>query len=381
MPKKTNFINNGVAYYRITATIGRNPDGSPIRKQILGSCKSDAEAKRDELIYNIQRGLGVGFDKLTFGDTFKEWFDNVHIPKLALSSATRYTTDYRLRIKPSCLSMMKLIDVKSLDIQKFYNGLLTAETSVTTIRNTHKLLSSFFSYCVKTDMIIKNPLHAVELPKERKVQPDKAVLNKSDIEKLVRDSRVNGDAFIFVFAVFTGLREGETLALTHKDIDLVNGFISINKSVNHLMINGKYQAALSTTKTTGSTRQIPLFDEIRPLLLTHIRNEKEKHIRLGVPFSEDSILFSSQSGGYIEARNLRRRWERLCKRISIERTTVHALRHTFCSMLAENGVNLKTASELMGHSDTNTTLKIYTHVQKEEKKRGIATLSSAFPVQ
>ena len=123
-----------------------------------------------------------------------------------------------------------------------------------------------------------------------------------------------------------------------------------------------------------------MLGNLKPLLLSHIRAEKEKSLRLGTPFNKNNILFSSETGNYIEAQNLRTRFKRLLNKLQIEPVTVHTLRHSFCSILAENGVNLKTASELMGHADINTTLAIYTHVQNEEKKRGIATLSSVFTV-
>ena len=152
----------------------------------------------------------------------------------------------------------------------------------------------------------------------------------------------------------------------------------MNKSVNHLTHEGIYQAVLSTTKTSGSIREVPLLGDLKPLLLAHIRAEKEKCFKLGIPFAGSNILFSSETGGYIEGKNLRTCFKRLLNRLEIEPVTIHTLRHNFCSTLAENGVNIKTASELMGHADINTTLKIYTHLQQEEKKRGIATLSSVF---
>lgn len=66
---------------------------------------------------------------------------------------------------------------------------------------------------------------------------------------------------------------------------------------------------------------------------------------------------------------MRTRFKRLLNRLEIEHVTVHTLRHSFCSTLAENGVNLKTASELMGHADINTTLAIYTHVCQKQKNK------------
>jgi len=380
MARKTNVTINNRSYYRVTATIGKKTDGTAIRKQFYGSCRREAVEKRDEYMFQLKQGLCIGFDKRALVDAFKEWFEHVHAPTLSLSSISRYETLYRLRIQPSGFALIKLADVKALHIQMFYSSMLKDKVSANTVRKIHQLLCGFFAYCVNTDLIAKNPILAVEPPKERKMLTRRSCLEKTDVEKIVAHVKENMEDFIFVFAVLTGLRQGEILALTHEDINVENGFITINKSVNYLTVDGVYQAVLSTTKTVGSIRQVPLLENLKPMLLAHMEAEREKHTKKGIKFSDRSILFSSESCRYVDGRNLRKRLQRLYNRLGIESTTFHGLRHTFCSVLAENGVNPKTTSELMGHSDTRTTLKIYTHVHKEEKKRGIATLASVFPM-
>ena len=106
MPRKTNFSVNGSDYSRVRATVGKKSDGTAIIKAFYGTSKKEAEAKRDAYLQGIKKGLAVGHDKLTFGAAFKEWFEHVHKPKLAISSATRYETDYRLRVLPSLLCNM-----------------------------------------------------------------------------------------------------------------------------------------------------------------------------------------------------------------------------------------------------------------------------------
>lgn len=380
MPRKTNFTVNGRKYYRVTAKVGINSNGTPIRKQFLGLGKREAEAKKAEYLEYINKGLAVGFDKLTFGAAFNEWFEVVHSRKLKLSSKMRYETDIRLRILPSTLVTKKLVEIKSIDIQHFYNTLTDIGTSANSVRNAHKLLSAFFTYCEDKDIIIKSPLrkNLIVLPECRDIKTEKKYLSNTDISKIIDYTNTNLDTFIFLFMIFSGLRIGEVLALEHKDVDIVDKIITVNKTVTHLTINGSYQPIVSTTKTKGSTREVPLFKKILPLLKLHINSEQEKHKKLGIKSTENKILFSSSVGSYIEKRNLRRKWERMCRCLNIEKTTVHALRHTFCTMLAEQGVNLKTTSELMGHSDTKTTQRIYVHVKKDEKIRAIATLSSVY---
>jgi len=375
MAKKTNIEINGSNYFRVTATIGKDNSGKPIRKQFYGDSKKEAEAKRDEFILNLSKGLSINFDKALFGLAFKSWFDNVLRPSISLSSYNRYEMDYRIRIKDSSLSQMKLIDIKSIHIQGFYNDLLKSYT-VNTVKLTHKLLNNFFNYCVRADLIIKSPMYAVELPKEEKTTATNKAISDTDIEKLVQAAKDDIENFIFIFAIFTGMRQGEILSLCHSDIDFAENTITVNKSVKFLTVDGVYQPVLSQTKTGYSTRTIPIMNEILAPLKAYIRYEKEKHLGLSIPFGANNTLFTSKACTYREAANIRKILIRLCRKIDIEETTFHSLRHTFCTLLAKNNVPLKTASELMGHSDIGITAKIYTHVDMDEKRKGIQKLSA-----
>ena len=377
MPRKTNTTINGSDYFRVTATIGHNSDGRPLRKQFYGDSKKDAEAKRDAYLLNIHKGLSLNFDKATFGGAFKAWFENVLKPSISLSSYNRYKIDYRLRIKESALSALKLTDVRAIHVQSYYNGLLES-FSVNTVKQTHKLLKSFFIYCVKADLIIKNPLLAVELPHDDNADTVNTAISNNDVEKFLQAARNDINQFIYVFAVFSGLRLGEITALTHKDINFKDNQIHVNKSMKYLVADGEYKPVVNRPKTDCSVRDVPILDEIQALLKAHIRYEKEKHFKLSIPFSEDCILFSSTICGYREGPNVRKALGRLCKRLDMNDTTFHSLRHTFCTILARQGVSLKAASVLMGHSNISITAKIYTKIDQDELKKEIQKLSVYF---
>ena len=225
MAKKTNVTINGKSYAKVSATVGKDSKGKPIRKQFYGSCKKEAEAKRDEFLSSVGKGLPVNFDKALFGVAFKSWFENVLRPSISLSSYNRYEMDYRIRIKESILSKMKLVDIKSIHIQTFYKELL-ADYTVNTVKLTHKLLNNFFNYCVRADLIIKSPMYAVELPKDEKTTVTNKAISDRDIQKLVQAVKDDMDNFIFIFAMFTGLRQGEILSLTHEDINFEENILS-----------------------------------------------------------------------------------------------------------------------------------------------------------
>jgi integrase len=374
--KKTNFTANGQSYYRTTATIGHDADGKPIRKQFYGSSKKDATDKRDEYLCEIKKGLSFGYDKALFGDVLDTWMTEVLKPSVSVSTYRRYTTEYTARLKSCELSSVKLKDIKSINIQSLYNALLKDNT-IETVHFTHRLIRMFFNYCVKAEIIGRNPIAAVELPKRRKSEKNKA-LSRESVDIIVAAAKGNIAYFIYVFAVFTGLRQGEVLALTHADIDVKNDVISVNKSLSRILIAGEYRDVVTPTKTEGSIREIPLLPEVKALLLEHIVSEKKKHLRLGIPFKNDRPLFTSSTGEYLIGSAVYRSLNNMLGKIGVEKTTFHSLRHTFCTLLAENGVPLKTASVLMGHSTIAMTAEIYTHVNNKELKKGIEKLSVLF---
>jgi integrase len=385
MPRKTNTTitktdkdgkESKYNYYRVTATVGKNADGKPIRKQFYGASKKDAEQKRDDYMTGLKQGLSVGYDKATFGKAFEHWLE--HVQKAAIGPATyiKYESMHRLHIAPCGLAGMKLVDIRAANIQGVYNELLQT-TTAKNIHQIHKLLKVFFKYCLETDALIKSPLLAIKLPDLPKQSEVNTALSDEDIERLVRAAKEDMKNFPFVFAMFTGLRAGELLALKYKDIDFKTDMISVNKNVRYLSVDGKYQPVLSDTKTESSIRKVPILAEIKPMLIAHIENTRKASRVLSI--RGDFLLFPSETGTYREQNNFLQSFKRLCDKLGIEKgCTIHSLRHTFCTILARQGVSLLDASKLMGHSNVSITAKVYAHVSDDDKKNAVKKLAAYF---
>jgi integrase len=205
MPRKTNFTAGNHDYYRTTATVGKKPDGSPLRKQFYGSSKKEAEAKRDEYMAALRQGLGVGYDKATFAIAFKHWLEHVQRHAIGPATYAKYECLHRLHIAGCGLAGMRMIDIKGANIQGCYNALLET-TTAKNVHQVHRLLKVFFGYCLKADILVKNPLLAVELPKIPNEPEKNTALSDADIGKLVAACKEDIKHFPFVFACFTGLR-------------------------------------------------------------------------------------------------------------------------------------------------------------------------------
>jgi integrase len=377
MPKKTNFTANGNNYYRVTATVGKNPDGSPIRKQFYGESKKAAEQKRDDYKAGLKRGLNVDYEKATFGVAFKHWFENIHRYAISISSYNRYEGLYRMYVVGCELASMRLIDIKCVNVEAMYNA-LRETTTPNNIRNINKLLKIFFNRCIEDGALVKSPLPSSDkLPKTRQEALTNTALTDSDIVKLINACNSDIKHFPYLFACFTGLRAGELLALNYKDLDFKDGMITVNKSVKYLTVDGVYKPILSDPKTKESNRRVPILPEIQNLLLGHIDHIKQTHNVISI--SGNFLLFPSDSGTYRDSGNFLKTFKRLCEKLNITKgCTVHSLRHTFCTILARQGVSLLDASRLMGHSSVNTTANIYSHVSDDDKKNAVQKLAAYF---
>ncbi|MCL2249103.1 MAG: site-specific integrase [Oscillospiraceae bacterium] len=376
MPRKTNFSVNGSEYFRVTATIGKKPDGKPIRKQFYGVSKKDAENKRDEYLSGLKQGLAIDYDKATFANAFEHWLEHVHRSSVSISTYTGYKAFHRLHIASCELAGMRLAEIRGANIQACFNAMLE-RISASNVRRVYKIMRIFFRYCLKADILVKNPLLSVELPKVPEKVEVNTALSDADVQKLIAAAQEDIKIFPFVFCAFTGLRSGELLALTYKDIDFKDAMVTVNKTVKRLKVNGEYQPVVSDTKTVGSIRRVPLLAEIRGLLNKYIAylGDRTKIVTM----NGDFILFPSDTDEYRYCAEFLRAFKRLCERLDITQgCTVHSLRHTFCTILARQGVSILDASRLMGHTNINITAQIYSHVSDHEKKSAVEKLSAYF---
>ena len=173
-------------------------------------------------------------------------------------------------------------------------------------------------------------------------------LEKNEIENILNSIKNNTVRSIAILQLHTGLRIGEALALTPKDVDFKNKTISINKTK---LVNGEVTAP----KTISSVRTIEVSDFILKLLYDFISN---REFIFNICYR--TILNS------LQPLNVRS----------------HLFRHTHVALLIEAGIPIKVISERLGHSDINTTLSIYTHVTENMKidlRNKLDNLSPFFP--
>jgi integrase len=239
-----------------------------------------------------------------------------------------------------------------------------------TIRKIHNIINSALNQAVDNELMHKNVSKNVQLPKLIKPQVKAFTLQEQNsFFEAAKEYRLNN---AFVVNVDTGLRAGELLALTWKDIDLDNGLLTVNKnimSVKNRDENAQTKNKLivqDSPKTEAGNRTIPLTK--RSLIILKGMHE----------IKTTDIVFPSEKNTYISLRNYQRTFYKVLDKAGMEKCSPNVLRHSFVTRCFERNVQTKVISEMVGHAKLAHTTDIYTHVMLNVKRDAVNALDELY---
>lgn len=384
MARKTNIKINGSQYYRVTAVVGRDGNGKIIRKQFYGKDKSDAENKKNEYLNGIKNGLNVNFQDVSLGDLLHLWLFEVMKEQLKPSTFERYEGIYRNYIKNNNIYGIKICNLQSIQLQRYYNRLYKSGKSSNVIKNLNKLLREFFNYALDEGYTNRNPCSRLSIPGKKDIQKEEIqVFTDDEIHKFEKSLNGNRLKALFLLDIGTGLRQGELLALKWDDIDIDKMELHVKSSLKKVSIIESddvrsYKTIEQTPKSQSSIRTVPIPSTLIPILKKHkLQQEKEK-LAADESFNNNNFVFTTSTGCTIDSRNLIRAYSRALKKANIPYRKFHSLRHTYATKLFERNNRLETVQKLLGHSSISITADIYTHVMPSQKTNTAETLNDLF---
>jgi len=260
------------------------------------------------------------------------------------------------------LNELKLENGKYLVNQWIERGL-----QVSTMQVILRIANQCLYEARKQDYINHNPFLLLKLPKKRrKLIRALTVDEQKDLEKAAL-SKKNHTGLPTFLALHTGLRIGEIAALKWSDIDFERNIITVNKTYQRVPLgirDQKTQLILGSTKTESGTRSIPIGKPLRKQLMRYRRTATEKHV------------FSTK-GHPVEPRLLTYHFHQIRKQCGLEDIHFHQLRHTFATRCLEPQSDIKSVSDMMGHSSTQLTLDTYADSMMEQKTKVIFQMEAA----
>jgi integrase len=232
-------------------------------------------------------------------------------------------------------------------------------------------LNHVFNCAAIDGTIEKNPCRALK-PLKRNTPPVSETKHRALTEEETRlffDTAAATQSYYihdFELLIKTGLRIGELAALNRADIDRINGFIHVKRTVSRDAAGGYIIGA--DAKTKSGQRDIPLTEELNGII-----KEQLAYNRMIFGFDNmDGYIFRSTEGGILREYSINREIKKICKIADIEPFTCHCFRNTFATRFIEQRPqDFKILSEILGHKDISITLNLYTHVMDENKKKAM----------
>lgn len=171
-----------------------------------------------------------------------------------------------------------------------------------------------------------------------------------------------------LISLYSGIRIGELCALKWEDIDFKKSLVYINKTMQRIYIKDKNdntsKIIITSPKTKNANREIPINKNFLELL-KKVKSSKNNYVLTGTE-------------KYLEPRSYRKHFEKVLKELKIKHFNFHSLRHTFATNCISLGVDYKTVSEILGHSNVNITLNLYIHPRLSQKKKCIDLVCKVF---
>lgn len=271
----------------------------------------------------------------------------------------KYRYHLKKYILPSSLSQKLVCEITSMDLADFSDSLINQNLSYNTINDILLVLGSLLRFAHK---FLNNKL--IPVPYVKGDKKEMRVLSRKEqiiLENYI-DNEINPTTFGIILALYTGIRIGELCALQWKDID--SGNINIHKTMYRIKKDQKTEVVIASPKTVSSFRIIPI-----PAFLKYKINSFRQE--------DDFYVIGSKKTPVVEPRLMQIRFKKIIKQCNFENVTFHTLRHTFATRCVECGFDIKSLSEILGHSDVKTTLNRYVHSTMEQKQINMDKLESA----
>ena len=295
------------------------------------------------------------------------------------STIAHYKGHIENNIKPY-IGGTKLSALTPHMIQALYNRLLRTPTnpkgvSAKTIKNLHGVIHKSLKLAVRLGYIKNNPSDACELPRIEKKKL--TYLEENDIKALL--NAISGHKFenLYIVDLFTGMRQGEILGLTWEHVDFEAGTLTIAQQLQKERKKGGKHHLVSNKN--DRIRKIKPAHFVMDILKKQQRKQMEDQLRAGNMWNNElHLVFTDELGGHLYAITVYKNFKKIAASIGIPDARFHDMRHTFAMLSLQNGDDIKTVQQNIGHSTAALTLDVYAYVSLRMQEESANRMQSYF---
>jgi integrase len=336
------------------------------RAYVYGRTRDEAHAKLVRLQESSARGIPLPDHPWKVGEYLDYWLADVAKPAVRPTTYAKYELIVRLYLRPG-LGQQRLDRLSVQTVQSFFNSRLVAGDSVAMVHITRMVLGAALARAMREELLQRNVARLTTLPA---AAPDRRQpWSAEDARRFLGAARADPLYPAFVLLLIYGLRRGEVLGLSWRDVDTGNGVLRIRQQ----LVRAGGRLRLGPVKTAAGRRELPLIGIVNDVLA----RQAEMRIVGNHPdeWTTHELVFTTRTGHPVEPRNLARSFARISARAGLRPIRLHDLRHTTATLLKNLGVPPRDTMEILGHARIAVTMEIYTSADEPSRRDAIAKLS------
>ena len=354
-------------------------NGKILYGYLYGKTYTEAKIKKNNAILTLQKKPSSKpkvSEKILFKEISKKWLNSLE----GVVKESTYVKYYNIlnRYLLPAFSEWNIVDFNFEKVTNYsnhllkYGGIKKSGLSPKTVTDIVYVLKSILKFAINCGIEVDCDLGSLIIKKK---PLSLRVLNIEEQTLLTNYlfSDLNEKNLGIILCLFTGLRIGELCALKWEDISLTNKTIFIHSTMQRVQDTSAYaktktKIIITKPKSISSIRTIPIASTILKLLNKFYSNQT-------------GYFLTSSNYKYIEPRIMQQYFKKVIKDLSIEPISFHTLRHTFATRCIENGVDVKSLSEILGHSNVSITMNRYVHPSMDAKRKQIERISNLLAVK
>ena len=365
---KNRVLRNGESQRKDGAYMYRYTDVRGKRVCVYARTLEDLRVKEQTIQKELNDGIDYAAGEIIVLDLLKRY--------IATKTGVRYNTKVGYQfvlnlVSKESFGCLKIRDIKPSDAKQWFIKLYQDGRRYSTITSVRGVLRPAFEMAVEDDIIRRNPFSfqiTDVVPNDSKTRQAISGEVKERFLTFIRESRHYSQHYDEIIILLgTGMRVSELYGLTRADLDFEARRIKVERQLTRTRHCEYY---VEKPKTASGERYIPMTDEVYRAFQNAVQRRKQPKVELLID-GHTGFLFLDKDGKPKVAMHLEHVMKRIVDRYNdahedkLPSITPHILRHTFCTEMANSGIDLKSLQYLMGHSDAGVTLNVYTHASYE----------------
>lgn len=370
-------VKRGKNSYSLAISLGRDPNTGKYKYQwtTVRGTKKDAEKKLAELLHQLDNGTFIKPGRTTLAEYLERWLRDYVWHNLAPRTGEGYEHIIRRHLNPA-LGSITLTQLKPEHIQRYYSEKLCGGLSAQTVRHHHTTLHKALQTAVEWGLLSRNSADAVSPPRVQRAEMQ--TWSEDDITCFLEAATDSPYYALFYTALFTGMRRSELLALRWQDVDFILSQVYVSRSL-HVLKGSK--VVFRSPKTAKGRRSIALPPSSVLLLKEHHESQKLERAMLGIPLTDDDLVFAHFDGKPLLPNTVTHAWIKLVRHVGLKPIRLHDARHSHASLMLRQGTHPKIVQERLGHASIQITLDTYSHVAPGLQEAAATRFDEAFTVK